>query len=274
MLAVPGDDDQLHRPADPLAAQAHPGRRARTGPTTQFGAINSAFQGAYAVSLLVFGWFVDRFGTKIGYAASIVAWSLAAIGHALVGSVGGFRVARVALGLGEGGNFPAAIKAVALWFPKRERAFATSLFNAGTNVGAIIAPAIVPWMAFTWGWQSAFVAGRYRRASSGCCSGFPFYDVAREDQEPDPSELAHIRSDLDDERDSRQKVGWCRSAALPADLVVHRRQVPDRPGLVVLPDLAARLLQGHPRPRHQEELGPPGHHLRDHHRAQHRRAAG
>ncbi len=124
----------------------------------EFGMVNSAFQGAYGLSLLGFGWFIDRFGTKIGYTVSIAAWSVAAMGHALVGSVGGFIWARVALGLGEGGNFPAAIKTVALWFPKKERALATSIFNAGTNVGAIVAPAIVPWMAFTWGWQSPFIA--------------------------------------------------------------------------------------------------------------------
>ena len=124
----------------------------------EFGLVNSAFQGAYGLSLLGFGWFIDRFGTKIGYTVSIAAWSVAAMGHALVGSVGGFIWARVALGLGEGGNFPAAIKTVALWFPKKERALATSIFNSGTNVGAIVAPAIVPWMAFTWGWQSAFIA--------------------------------------------------------------------------------------------------------------------
>ena len=124
----------------------------------EFGLVNSAFQGAYGISLLGFGWFIDRFGVKIGYTVSIAAWSVAAMGHALVGSVGGFFWARVALGLGEGGNFPAAIKTVALWFPKKDRALATSIFNAGTNVGAIVAPAIVPWMAFTWGWQSAFIA--------------------------------------------------------------------------------------------------------------------
>ena len=124
----------------------------------EFGMVNSAFQGAYGISLLVFGWLIDKYGTKIGYAISIAAWSLAAVGHALVGSVGGFLWARVALGLGEGGNYPAAIKATALWFPKKERALATSLFNSGANVGAILAPAIVPWMAFKFGWQSAFLA--------------------------------------------------------------------------------------------------------------------
>src|SRR6185503_21069376 len=100
---------------------------------------------------------IDRVGTKIGYAVSIAAWSLAALGHALVGSVRGFFMARVALGLGEGGNFPSSIKAVALWFPKRERAFATALFNSGANVGAIVAPAIIPPIAAAWGWRAAFV---------------------------------------------------------------------------------------------------------------------
>ena len=123
----------------------------------QFGQVNSAFQAAYAVGVLFFGWFIDRFGTRLGYGVSIAAWSVAAVGHALVGSIPGFFLARIALGLGEGGNFPSAIKAVALWFPKRERAFATGLFNAGANIGAIIAPAIVPWIALTWGWHMTFV---------------------------------------------------------------------------------------------------------------------
>ncbi len=123
----------------------------------QYGRVNAAFQGSYAISLLLFGPFVDRFGTKIGYAVSITAWSLAALGHGFVGSVGGFFQARVALGVSEGGNFPSAIKAVALWFPKSERALATALFNSGANVGAVLAPAIVPFVAATWGWQAAFV---------------------------------------------------------------------------------------------------------------------
>ncbi len=123
----------------------------------QFGQVNAAFQAAYGFGLIGFGWLVDRFGSKIGYSISIVAWSLSAIGHAFVGSVSGFFNARIALGLGEGGNFPSAIKSVAQWFPIHERALATSIFNAGTNVGAILAPAIVPWIARAWGWQYAFV---------------------------------------------------------------------------------------------------------------------
>ena len=123
----------------------------------QFGMVNSAFQASYGISLFLFGWFIDKYGTKIGYAVSIGAWSIAAMGHALVNSVGGFVGARIALGLGEGGNFPAAIKATAQWFPKRERAFATSLFNSGANVGAILAPAVVPAIALNMGWHWAFI---------------------------------------------------------------------------------------------------------------------
>jgi MFS transporter, ACS family, hexuronate transporter len=176
----------------------------------QFGQVNSVFQGAYALSLLGFGWLVDRFGSKAGYAISIVFWSLAALGHALVRSVGGFFVARAALGLGEGGNFPAAIKAVALWFPKRERAYATSLFNAGTNVGAIVAPAVVPWLAAAWGWQSAFIAAGI--------AGFlwlflwiPFYDVPDRVKRISQSEMAHIHSDPQEIRNAgepERKVSW------------------------------------------------------------------
>jgi len=160
----------------------------------QFGNVNALFQGAYAVGLLLFGKFIDRYGTKIGYATSILAWSLAAAGHALVGSVGGFFVARAALGLGEGGNFPSAIKAVALWFPKKERAFATAIFNSGTNVGAIVAPAIVPWMATTWGWRSAFVAAGIA-GIVWLALWIPFYDVPERIHRLSRAELDYIRSD-------------------------------------------------------------------------------
>jgi MFS transporter, ACS family, hexuronate transporter len=164
----------------------------------QFGEVNAAFQAAYAVGLLLFGGFIDRFGTKIGYAVSIAAWSLAAIGHAAAGSVRGFFFARVALGLGEGGNFPAAIKAVATWFPRKERAFATALFNSGANVGAIVAPAVVPLIALTWGWQSAFVA-------AGIAGFFwlalwlPFYESPEKTKRLGSAELAHIQSDNEEQ---------------------------------------------------------------------------
>jgi ACS family hexuronate transporter-like MFS transporter len=123
----------------------------------QYGYVNSAFQFAYALGLLGFGWFIDRFGTKIGYTVSIVFWSVAAAGHAAVSTVFGFGVARVFLGLGEGGNFPAAIKTVAQWFPRAERAFANALFNSGSNIGSVVAPLVVLPIAAAWGWRSTFV---------------------------------------------------------------------------------------------------------------------
>jgi len=176
----------------------------------QFGLVNSAFQGAYAVGLLAFGWFVDRYGTKLGYAVSIVMWSLAAMAHAAVASVGGFFAARVGLGLSEGGNFPSAIKAVALWFPKRERAFATAIFNSGTNVGAIIAPAVIPVIAYSLGWRWAFVfAG---------IAGFlwlllwiPFYEVPEKEKRLSAQELAFINSDRDEAGAGGQPIGWLAS---------------------------------------------------------------
>src|SRR5262249_23583456 len=118
----------------------------------------------------------------------------------------GFASARVALGLGEGGNFPSAIKSVAQWFPKRERAFATALFNSGSNVGAIIAPAIIPWLAFTWGSQSAFVAAEL----AACFLLFrwvPLYDSPEKVKRLSPTELEHIQSDVD-AKDTAGKVKW------------------------------------------------------------------
>ncbi|HET9004832.1 MAG TPA: MFS transporter [Gemmatimonadaceae bacterium] len=125
---------------------------------TQYGDIVSWFSLAYAVGFLVAGRMLDRFGVRRGFATAIVAWSLAAIGHAFARTATGFSVARAMLGLGESANFPASIKAIAEWFPKRERALATGIFNAGTNVGAIVTPLVVPFIALHWGWRAAFVA--------------------------------------------------------------------------------------------------------------------
>jgi ACS family hexuronate transporter-like MFS transporter len=176
----------------------------------QFGLVNSAFQGAYAVGLLGFGWLVDRYGTKFGYALSITMWSVAAMGHALVGSIGGFFGARVALGVSEGGNFPSAIKAVALWFPRRERAFATAIFNSGANVGAIIAPAAIPAIAYTLGWRWAFlfagIAGLL-----WLLFWIPLYDLPERRKRVGSAELALIGSDRDDEGPAGRPMGWIRS---------------------------------------------------------------
>jgi ACS family hexuronate transporter-like MFS transporter len=123
----------------------------------EYGYIVTSFQAAYAIGLLVAGGVIDRLGTRIGYAIAISIWSLAAMSHALVQSVIGFAIARFALGLGEAGNFPAAIKTVAEWFPRKERALATGIFNSGSNVGAIAAPLVVPWITLRLGWRWAFL---------------------------------------------------------------------------------------------------------------------
>jgi ACS family hexuronate transporter-like MFS transporter len=173
----------------------------------QFGLVNSAFQGAYAVGLFAFGWFIDRYGTKIGYAVSISLWSVAALSHSLVGSVSGFFSARIFLGASEGGNFPAAIKAVALWFPKRERALATAVFNSGTNVGAIIAPALVPPIALAFGWRAAFVFAGLA-GFVWLFLWFPFYDVPEKSRRLSAAELAFINSDREASAAGAAPIGW------------------------------------------------------------------
>lgn len=177
---------------------------------SQFGLVNAAFQASYAVGLFLFGVIIDRVGTRLGYALSIAAWSAAAIGHSAVGSISGFFRARIALGLGEGGNFPSAIKAVALWFPRRERAFATALFNSGANVGAIIAPATIPVIAQHWGWRSAFVAAGL---AGFVWLGFwlAFYEIPERSRRVRAAELAHIRSDVPNagaDPAATGKLGW------------------------------------------------------------------
>jgi ACS family hexuronate transporter-like MFS transporter len=174
----------------------------------QFGIVNAVFQGAYGFGLLFFGWFVDRYGAKVGYAVSIVAWSLAAMGHSVVSTVTGFMIARASLGVSEGGNFPSAIKATAQWFPKRERAFATSIFNAGTNVGAILAPALVPWIAYSYGWEMAFILA----GAAGLLwllLWIPLYDRPDKSKRLGTAEKELIESDRE-EANEAQKVPWLR----------------------------------------------------------------
>ena len=116
-----------------------------------------AFQAAYAIGMLITGRLVDRLGTRLGYALAMVFWSLASMAHAIATSFTGFLLARFALGLGEAGVFPASIKTVAEWFPKKERALATGIFNAGTNIGVIVSMLTVPWVTLHWGWRIAFL---------------------------------------------------------------------------------------------------------------------
>jgi ACS family hexuronate transporter-like MFS transporter len=122
-----------------------------------YGYIVDAFQIAYAIGLLGAGRLIDKLGTRIGYLLVMAVWSLSAMGHALANTALQFGFARFFLGLGESGNFPAAIKTVAEWFPRNERSLATGIFNSGANVGAILAPLIVPWVTLRYGWHAAFL---------------------------------------------------------------------------------------------------------------------
>ena len=172
----------------------------------QFGLVNSAFQAAYALGLFFFGWFIDKYGTRIGYTLSIAAWSTAALGHALVSSIGGFFAARVALGLGEGGNFPAAIKAIAQWFPQSERAFATSLFNCGSNFGALLAPALVPAIVDRFGWHGPFVLAGLA-GYAWLALWWPLFHTPAHSPHVSPRELAGIRTHQP-AMPAPEKVSW------------------------------------------------------------------
>ena len=188
-----------------------PTLRTEIGWTDQeYGYISAAFTLAYAIGFLFAGWFIDRVGTRLGYALYLTVWSLAAAAHSLVRSAFGFGLARFALGIGESGNFPAAIKTVAEWFPQKERATATGIFNAGSNVGAILAPLLVPWIALTWGWQEAFVitglAGLIWIAF-----WFPLYRRPSEHPKLSKRELQHIESDPPD---TPAKIPWVRLLSL------------------------------------------------------------
>lgn len=124
---------------------------------TQYSYLVMVFTACYAIGLLIAGRLIDRFGTKVGYGICVLVWSIAACGHAAVQGTLGFAFMRGLLGLGESGNFPAAVKAVSEWFPRREQAFAVGILTAGTSIGAVVAPATVPWLAATYGWEAAFV---------------------------------------------------------------------------------------------------------------------
>jgi ACS family hexuronate transporter-like MFS transporter len=176
----------------------------------QFATVHSAFFAAYAVGLLVFGRLVDRFGVKAGYAIAIVIWSLAALGHALARSAGGFLVARVALGFGEGGNFPSAVKGVALWFPRRERALATAILISGSNIGALLAPIVVAGIALPFGWPFAFVAAGLV-GFVWLALWLPLFDRPERSRRVSEAELVHIRSDRQ-EADAGPPWRWVRIA--------------------------------------------------------------
>ena len=153
-----------------------------------------AFQAAYAAGMVLVGRLIDRLGTRLGYALAVAFWSLASMAHAFAGSLAGFAIARASLGFGEAGIFPASIKTVAEWFPKKERALATGIFNAGTNIGAIATPFVVPWITVHWGWRSAFIL---TGAAGFVWLFFWLWLYRKPDEHPrlSKAELDYIRSD-------------------------------------------------------------------------------
>jgi len=204
---------------------------------TDYANITAIFQFVYAISMLFAGRFVDKLGTKWGYGWAIIIWSVGAIIHAysitigetLIAGLGwlgitafsasilGFMFSRAVLALGEAGNFPAAIKATAEYFPKKERAFATGIFNSGANIGAVLAPLTVPWIAKHWGWEMAFIAVGI--------VGFIwlifwlfFYETPEKQARLSASELAYINSDVVEEVENSakdEKVSWFKLLTFP-----------------------------------------------------------
>jgi ACS family hexuronate transporter-like MFS transporter len=199
---------------------------------TDYANIAAAFQFVYAISMLFAGRIIDKLGTKWGYALALIIWSLGAIMHAysedlgrlflpvaaILGftgvsiSVMGFMVSRAVLGFGESGNFPAAIKATAEYFPKKERSFATGIFNSGSNVGAILAPLTVPWIAYHWGWQFAFWAiGAF--GFVWLIFWFIYYELPAKQSRLNEAERLYIESDTEHASgvnavESDEKVKW------------------------------------------------------------------
>ncbi len=175
-----------------------------------YGNIVAAFQAAYALGLILFGGVMDRIGTRKGLAGAIVVWSLAAMAHTFAHSAAGFGAARFALGLGESGNFPAAIKTVAEWFPKRERALATGIFNSGSNIGAVAAPLLVPWIALTYGWRWAFL-GTGALGFLWLIFWLAFYRKPADHPRLSPQERAYIEAEVEGEpAEGTAKIPWIR----------------------------------------------------------------
>ncbi|MBP4140099.1 MFS transporter [Flavobacterium geliluteum] len=177
---------------------------------TDYANIVVAFQVTYALGMVGAGFIIDRVGTKLGYALSLTIWSLASIAHALAGSTSGFIFVRGVLGFSESGNFPAAIKTVAEWFPKKERALAAGIFNSGTNIGAILAPLTVPLIAGIWGWEYAFIITGFI-GLIWLIFWWLFYESPQEHKKISKAEYDFIHSD--DQKDSlsdgsTEKVKW------------------------------------------------------------------
>ncbi|MCF0058843.1 MFS transporter [Dyadobacter sp. CY356] len=172
-----------------------------------FSHIVMAFQAAYAVSLIGFGAIIDKIGTKLGYIISVIVWSIAAILHAAATGTMSFGFMRALLGLGEAGNFPVAIKATAEWFPKKERALATGIFNSGANIGAVVAPIMVPWLLGSYGWQEAFlITGAL--GFVWLIFWFIYYEVPAKQTRINQAEFEYIHSDNEPDTSKEAPVKW------------------------------------------------------------------
>lgn len=173
--------------------------------------IEIAFKLFYAFGMLGAGRLIDKLGTKIGYALATGLWSVAAVCHAFASGVLSFAVVRSALGVTEAGNFPAAIKSVAEWFPKKERALATGIFNSGSNFGAIVAPLTVPFIAAQWGWKWAFIITGML-GFVWLIFWFLLYEVPKKHKKLSQAEFEYIHSDKDEqqanETDNGTKLSW------------------------------------------------------------------
>ncbi|MBL0742832.1 MFS transporter [Chryseolinea lacunae] len=175
---------------------------------TDYSNIVMAFSAAYALGLLLFGRIVDKIGTKMGYIVSVVFWSIAAMLHAVVRTTMGFSIVRAFLGISEAGNFPTAIKATAEWFPKKERAFATGIFNSGANIGAVVAPVLVPWILGVYGWRHAFI---WTGALGFIWLVFwiIFYEIPTKQKRLSTAEFEYIHSDADEAAEKKgTSVPW------------------------------------------------------------------
>jgi ACS family hexuronate transporter-like MFS transporter len=184
-----------------IAILAHHLQQIFSWTESDYGWIVFSFQFAYAIMMLGFGGIIDRMGTRFGYALAMTWWSLAAMAHALARGVMSFAAARFLLGAGEAGNFPASIKAVAEWFPKRERALATGIFNSGTTVGAVVAYPVVGWFFLKWGWQAAFI-GTGALGFACLAAWLLLYRLPRRHPWLTLGELQHIETQQTDEPDS------------------------------------------------------------------------
>ncbi|MBE7169327.1 MAG: MFS transporter [Williamsia sp.] len=173
----------------------------------EYGYIVMAFTATYAIGQLVYGRWIDKIGTRLGYIVSVTVWSLAAMLHAAVRGTVGFGVMRALLGIGESGNYPGGVKTVAEWFPKRERALAVGIFDSGSNIGACVAPILVPAILALYGWQLAFII----TGSVGfiwLLLWLWFYEVPAKQKRLSRPELEYIRSDGEPVQESGQSPSW------------------------------------------------------------------